>query len=75
MPASGAASTMRRTIAAPARCPADRERPWRMAHRPLPSMMMPTWIPALCSIKLLRKKKGEDYRSRVARISASMCSR
>src|SRR6476646_2257191 len=57
MPASGAASTMRRTIAAPARCPAERERPCRTAHRPLPSMMMPTWIPELCSIKLLRKKR------------------
>ena len=42
IPASGAASTMRRTIAAPARCPAERERPCRVAHRPLPSMMMPT---------------------------------
>ena len=42
MPASGAASTMRRTMAAPARWPAARERPWRVAQRPLPSMMMPT---------------------------------
>jgi len=42
MPQSGAASTMRRTIAAPARWPAAREHPCPVAQRPLPSMMIPT---------------------------------
>src|SRR5512146_409830 len=46
IPRSGAASTIRRTTSAPARCPAARERPWRVAQRPLPSMMIPTWMPA-----------------------------
>jgi hypothetical protein len=37
---SGAASTVRRKAAAPARCPARRGNPRARAQRPLPSMMM-----------------------------------
>ena len=44
-PSPGAASTTRRTASAPARCPAERGSPRRVAQRPLPSMMMATWIP------------------------------
>src|SRR2546428_10000043 len=42
MPRSGAASTARRTAAAPSRWPATRGRPRRVAQRPLPSMMIAT---------------------------------
>src|SRR5262245_45313501 len=41
MPASGAASTMRRTVSTPALWPAMRGNPRARAHRPLPSMMIP----------------------------------
>jgi hypothetical protein len=54
MPTSDACSTMRRTEAIPARCPATRRRPLRAAQRPLPSMMMATcWGRAklLCIVK------------------------
>src|SRR5204863_5734394 len=56
MPWSGAASTTRRTAAAPARWPATRGRPRREAQRPLPSMMIATWTEELCSIKSHLKK-------------------
>ena len=71
MPTRGAASTTRRTLCAPARCPAGRGRPLRVAQRPLPSMMMPTWRPgnacdeALCVHKVLPQKKDGPQRSRV----------
>src|SRR5271168_2279973 len=42
MPCFGAASTMRRTALTPASCPRRRGNRRRVAHRPLPSMMMPT---------------------------------
>ena len=42
MPCLGAASTMRRMVSTPASGPRTRDRPRRVAHRPLPSMMMPT---------------------------------
>src|SRR3954466_3775220 len=45
-PARVASSTIRRAVRRPARCPAVRGRPRAAAHRPLPSMMTPTWIPA-----------------------------
>src|SRR5580704_16352058 len=44
MPRPGAASMVRRTAAAPARCPAARGRPRRLAQRPLPSIIMAAWI-------------------------------
>src|SRR5271165_2268861 len=48
MPWSGAASTMRRIASTPASCPRRRDRPRRVAQRPLPSMMMPTWRLSRC---------------------------
>src|SRR4051812_30541793 len=45
IPQSGAASTIFRTTRAPAICPAVRGRPRALAQRPLPSMMIATWIP------------------------------
>lgn len=45
MPRRGAASMMARAASAPARCPAERGRPWEEAQRPLPSEMMATWSP------------------------------
>src|ERR1700756_19218 len=42
MPWSGGASTMRLMASTPASCPRRRDRPRRVAQRPLPSMMMPT---------------------------------
>src|SRR5918912_1474418 len=42
-PASAQAMVMRRTFSVPAWWPARRGRPRRIAQRPLPSMMMPTW--------------------------------
>src|SRR5918911_2844364 len=42
-PASAQAMVMRRTFSVPAWCPARRGSPRRIAQRPLPSMMMPTW--------------------------------
>src|SRR5262245_13310594 len=39
-----AASTIRRTVRAPARCPADLASPRRSAQRPFPSMMIATCI-------------------------------
>jgi hypothetical protein len=60
----GAASTTRRTAAAPSRWPAARGNPRAVAQRPLPSMMIPTCRPAmlcrrkvLCTIKSGSKKK------------------
>ena len=46
MPTSGARSTTRRTAATPARWPATRGKPRRVAQRPLPSMMMATCNPS-----------------------------
>src|ERR1700694_1517535 len=43
----GAASIISRAVSAPARWPADRGSPLAVAHRPLPSEMMATWMPAL----------------------------
>src|SRR6266550_2609331 len=57
MPQPGAISTTRRTAAAPARWPAARGRPRRVAQRPLPSMTMATWKEVLCFIKSPAKKK------------------
>src|SRR5258705_2446531 len=57
IPRSGAASTARRTASAPARWPAPRGRPRRVAQRPLPSMMIATCREALCFIKPNLKKK------------------
>src|SRR5438552_744285 len=58
-----AAAIERWTASAPARWPSRRARPCRLAQRPLPSMMMPTWRSwrsgfreELCSIKHLKKK-------------------
>src|ERR1035437_9206995 len=56
-PESGAASTTRRAASTPARCPMMRGRPRPVAHRPLPSMMIPT-CRVLCSSKLIGIKKG-----------------
>src|SRR5262245_34748103 len=42
MPRVGAASAIRRTVSTPARWPAMRGRPRRVAQRPLPSMIMAT---------------------------------
>jgi hypothetical protein len=36
---------MDRAVRTPARCPEVRGSPRADAHRPLPSMMIPTWIP------------------------------
>src|SRR6266487_1433118 len=57
MPQPGAISTTRRTAAAPARWPAARGSPRRVAQRPLPSMTMATWKEVLCFIKSPAKKK------------------
>src|SRR5437762_11037661 len=57
MPQPGAIRTTRRTASAPARWPAARGRPRRVAQRPLPSMTMATWKEVLCFIKSSRKKK------------------
>jgi hypothetical protein len=55
IPSEGAASTVRRTALAPARCPALRGNPRDVAQRPLPSMMIAVCrggsIKALCDIK------------------------
>src|SRR6266545_2512160 len=58
-PRSGAASTTRRTACAPARWPAARGRPRRVAQRPLPSMMIATWREVLCFIKSVLKKRDD----------------
>src|SRR2546422_3202972 len=58
MPRSGAASTVRRTASAPARCPATRGRPRRLAQRPLPSITIATWREELCGIKSVLKKNA-----------------
>src|SRR5438045_2451876 len=57
MPQSAAIFTTRRTASAPARWPAGRGSPRRVAQRPLPSMTMATCREVLCFIKLSRKKK------------------
>src|SRR6266853_202060 len=78
IPTSGAASTRRRIASTPAWCPAERGRPRRSAHRPLPSMITATWIEVLCMSKSPGKKIEPDVNrqrrsvSRVARIRASM---
>src|SRR5271157_4297144 len=66
MPRLGAASMVRRTASAPARCPALRTRPRLVAQRPLPSMMMATCRPhckalyeVLCAIKYNLQKKDK----------------
>src|SRR5713101_6907622 len=61
IPRSGAASIARRTAFAPARWPAGRGKPRRVAQRPLPSMIIARCMPALdckvlCIIKFLPKK-------------------
>src|SRR6266508_2963691 len=57
MPQPGAISTTRRTAAAPARWPAARGSPRRVAQRPLPSITIATWKEVLCFIKRSRKKR------------------
>src|SRR5580700_615204 len=59
MPVSGAASTVRRSASAPARCPAMRGNPRVVAQRPLPSMMMAACNPweVLCDKKRSSKKR------------------
>src|SRR4051794_19964971 len=42
MPRSPAARTVRRSASTPRRCPSPRGNPRAAAHRPFPSMMMPT---------------------------------
>src|SRR5437899_6879603 len=65
MPVSGAASTVRRTASAPARCPAMRGRPRMVAQRPLPSMMMAACSflrkEVLCSVKSRAIKKSPSH--------------
>src|SRR5881394_49637 len=75
-PRSGLASTTRRTASMPARWPAPRARPRRVAQRPLPSMMIATCREVLCFIKLNLKKKsvspragGADQRFHVVEIA------
>jgi hypothetical protein len=58
MPSPGAASTERRTASAPARWPATRGNPRRVAQRPLPSITMATWREELCDIKSTLKKNS-----------------
>src|ERR1035441_1124560 len=74
MPVSGAASTARRAASTPARCPMMRGRPRPVAHRPLPSMMIPT-CRVLCIPKSIGIKKdsllfarGLDERFHVVQI-------
>src|SRR6266581_1419401 len=57
-PSSGAASTVRRTASAPARWPATRGRPRRVAQRPLPSITIATCREELCGIKCILKKNA-----------------
>src|ERR1019366_3669928 len=75
MPASGAASTARRAASTPARCPIMRGSPRPVAHRPLPSMMIPT-CRVLCNPKLIDIKKdsllftrGLDQRFHVIQVA------
>src|SRR6266511_2836298 len=63
MPRPGAASTTGRTARMPARWPAPRARPRRVAQRPLPSMMIATWREVLCFIKPILKKKSVSTRA------------
>src|ERR1035438_2609351 len=63
MPASGAASTARRAASTPARCPMMRGSPRPVAHRPLPSMMIPT-CRVLCISKLIDIKKDSLFFTR-----------
>src|SRR2546429_9275203 len=65
MPRSGAASTVRRTASAPARCPATRGKPRRLAQRPLPSITIATWREELCGIKPILKKNASPLRGGV----------
>ncbi len=63
-PWSGAASTMRRIASTPASWPRGRDRPRRVAQRPLPSMMMPTCSraaasPLECDVTLHYKVSGQ----------------
>src|SRR5450759_4058656 len=74
-PASGAASTARRAASTPARCPMMRGSPRPVAHRPLPSMMIPT-CRVLCIPKLIGIKKdsllftrGLDERLHVVQVA------
>src|ERR1039457_2864640 len=75
MPASGAASTARRAASTPARCPMMRGSPRPVAHRPLPSMMIPTCrvlcIPKLTGIKKdsLLFTRGLDERFHVIQVA------
>src|SRR5579863_5895368 len=80
MPTSGACSTVRRTAATPARCPAARDSPCLVAQRPLPSMMMATCslrsgkpctaeplckLNLLCIVKFLAQKKLSPRRRQI----------
>src|SRR5436190_4327456 len=58
MPQFGAMRTTHRTASAPARWPAARGSPRRVAQRPLPSITIATWKEVLCFIKQSRKKKS-----------------
>src|SRR4029077_9878249 len=58
---------MRRIASTPASCPRRRDSPRRVAHLPLPSMMMPTCslvLKLLCIAKLPFKKKPEEKSGR-----------
>src|ERR1035438_6142126 len=75
MPVSGAASTARRAASTPARCPMMRGSPRPVAHRPLPSMIIPT-CRVLCVSKLIGIKKdsllfprGLDERFHVVQVA------
>src|SRR6185436_19366790 len=56
MPVRAADSTMRLTVRAPARCPAERAKPRRSAQRPLPSMMIATCIARLRAFRRLDQR-------------------
>src|SRR5882672_8305569 len=53
MPVRAADSTIRRTVRAPALCPAERANPRRSAQRPLPSMMIATCMARLRTFRRL----------------------
>src|SRR5215203_7523343 len=61
IPRPRAASTVLLTASAPATCPAARGRPFEVAQRPLPSMMIAT-CKLLCLIKWMGTKKSRFAR-------------
>src|SRR5258708_40234970 len=58
MPKSAAATIVRRTASAPLRCPATRGRPRALAQRPLPSMMIATWVGASLPLPVTARDFG-----------------